>query len=120
MWVVTRIYRIDYTKPVTEIRARLESVRAGYLRAGNLIGFVWWLMWIPVTVAIGFDAVLHPYSLVPSLIIGIVGWGVSLWLIRRVSRSDSPSAETWKRKLAGNSIKSAFLALEEIESAHIR
>ncbi len=30
-------------------------------------------MWIPVCVAIGFDAVLHPNSLIVSLIVGVIG-----------------------------------------------
>ena len=58
--VCTRIRRIDYSKSVVDIRSKLDSLRSGYLRAGVIIGFVWWLMWIPVAVALGFDAVLHP------------------------------------------------------------
>ncbi len=58
--VCTRIRRIDYSKSVVDIRSKLDSLRSGYLRAGVIIGFVWWLMWIPVVVALGFDAVLHP------------------------------------------------------------
>lgn len=38
----------------------------------------------------------------------------------RVLRSDNPSSESWKRKLSGESIATAYLALEEIESAQIR
>ena len=96
-------------------------MRSGYLRAGVIIGFVWWLMWIPVFVAIGFDAVVvYPKSLVPSLVIGVVGLIVSLWLYRRVLRSGNPSSESWKRKLSGESIAAAYLALEEIENAQIR
>ena len=64
--VCTRIRRIDYSKSVVDIRSKLDSLRSGYLRAGIIIGFVWWLMWIPVAVAIGFDAVLHPNSLLNS------------------------------------------------------
>lgn len=118
--VVTRIRRIDYSKSVVDIRSKLDSLRSGYLRAGVLIGFIWWLMWIPVCVAIGFDAVLHPYSLIPSLVIGIVGFVVSVWLYWRVLKSNSPNAESWRRKLSGESISSAYLALDEIESAQIR
>ena len=96
-------------------------MRSAYLRAGVIIGFVWWLMWIPVCVAIGFDVVVtQRNSLVPSLVVGIVGLTVSLWLSRRVLRSGSPSSELWKRKLSGESIAAAYLALEEIENAQIR
>jgi serine/threonine-protein kinase len=78
-------------------------------------------MWIPVCVAIGFDAVvLYRYSLVPALVVGIVGLTVSLWLYGRVLRSGNPSSEAWKRKLSGESIAAAYLALEEMENAQIR
>ncbi|MCA9139174.1 MAG: protein kinase, partial [Planctomycetales bacterium] len=118
--VCTRIRRIDYSKPVADIRGKLDSLRSGYLRAGVLVGFVWWLMWIPVAVACGFDAVLYPQSLIVSLAVGIAGFAVSLWLYWRALRIGNPSAELWKRKLAGESIAAAYLALDEIENAHIR
>ncbi|MEZ6132630.1 MAG: serine/threonine-protein kinase [Planctomycetaceae bacterium] len=119
--VCTRIRRIDYSESVVDIRSKLDSVRSGYLRAGVIVGFVWWLMWIPVAVAVGFDAVvIYRNSLVPSLIIGVVGLVVSLWLYWRVLRSANPASRLWKRKLAGQSIAAAYLALDEIENAGIR
>lgn len=119
--VCTRIKRIDYSKPVGAIRKKLDSLRSGYLRAGVIIGFVWWLMWIPVCVAFGFDAVVvYRNSLLPSLVIGIVGLVVSLWLYWRVLKSSNASSESWKRKLSGESIAAAYLALDEIENARIR
>jgi len=118
--VCTRIRRIDYSKFVVDIRGKLDSLRSGYLRAGIIIGFVWWLMWIPVAVALGFDFVLHPYSLIPSLVVGIVGLVVSVGLYWRVLRSGNPAAESWRRRLAGESIAAAYLALDEIENAQIR
>ncbi|GAA5505247.1 serine/threonine-protein kinase [Novipirellula caenicola] len=118
--VCTRIRRIDYSKSIAEIRGKLDSVRSSYLRAGVIIGFVWWLMWIPVAVALGFDDVLHRSALFLSLVVGIVGFVAPLWLYWRILRSANPSAETWKRKLGGESILSAYLTLDEIENAQIR
>jgi hypothetical protein len=118
--VITRIKRIDYSKPVVDIRSKLDSVQSGYLRSGMIIGFVWWLMWIPVAVAVGFDDVLHPYSLSVSLVVGIIGFGASIWLYVRVLRSGSTSAESWRRRLSGESLAAAYLALDEIENAQIR
>ena len=118
--VCTRIRRIDYSKSVVDIRSKLDSLRSGYLRAGVIIGFVWWLMWIPVAVALGFDAVLHPHSLIVSLVVGIVGFVVSVWLYWRALRSGNASSESWRRKLSGESIAAAYLALDEIENAQIR
>lgn len=119
--VLTRIKRIDYSKPVADIRSSLDRVQAGYLRAGVLIGFIWWLMWIPVCVAIGFDAVvIYRNSLVPSLVVGIVGFIVSVWLYRKALTSDSESAAAWRTRLSGESIAAAYLTLEEIEQANIQ
>ncbi|MCA9137424.1 MAG: serine/threonine protein kinase, partial [Planctomycetales bacterium] len=118
--VCTRINRIDYSEPVDQIRDRLASLRSVYLQVGGVIGFPWWLMWIPVAVAIRFDFVMHPYSLVPSLIVGVIGMVVSYWLYLRVQKSDSPSAETWRKRFAGDSIANASLALKEIEQAQIQ
>lgn len=118
--VCTRIKRIDFSKPVSDIRSKLDSVRAGYLRAGVIIGFAWWLMWIPVCVAIGFDAVvIYANSLVVSLLIGVVGFIVSIWLYWRTLKSEDKASQAWKMKLSGESIANAYLALEEIESAQI-
>lgn len=119
--VTTRIRRIDYSKPVDEIRSKLDGVRSGYLLAGAIIGFAWWLMWIPVCVAIGFDAVVvYRNSLVPSFLIGVVGLIVSLWLYWRAMKSSNTAAGSWKSKLSGESIAAAYLALDEIENAQIR
>ncbi|QEG37154.1 serine/threonine-protein kinase [Bythopirellula goksoeyrii] len=119
--ICTRIRKIDYSKSVLEIRSKLDSLQSGYLRAGVIIGFVWWLMWIPVAVALGFDAVvLYRNALVSSLVIGIVGFVASVWLYWRALRADNPSAESWRRKLSGESIAAAYLALDEIEKAQIR
>ena len=119
--VCGRIKRIDYSKPVDDIRNKLDSVQSGFLREGVIIGFVWWLMWIPVLVAAGFDAVvIYRNCLVPSLVIGVVGFIVSVWLCWRVLRSGNKSSESWRRKLSGKSIAAAHLALDEIENAQIR
>lgn len=118
--VYTRMKRLDYSKPVDDIRGKLDDVRAAYLRAGVIVGFVWWLMWIPVAVAAGLDAVLHPNCLVVSLVVGVIGLFVSSWLYWRVLKSKNDSAEKWKRSLSGVSISTAYQALEEIEGAKIR
>ena len=117
--VCTRIKRIDYSRPVSEIRDGLSIVRTAYLRCGLAIGYPWWLMWIPVGVAVGFDDVLHPYSLIPSVVVGGIGLVVSVWLTLRVQRPDNPTAEAWRKRLAGSSLAAADLALREIEQAHI-
>ena len=119
--VCTRIRRIDYSKPIEEIRTRLDSLQSGYLRSGVLIGFIWWFMWIPACVALGFDVVvLNRNSLIPSLVVGIIGFVVSVWLYWSALRPSNTSSELWRRKFSGESIAAAYLALEEIEQARIR
>ena len=117
--VCTRIKRIDYSQSVAEIRERLSSVRTVHLRLGPWIGFPWWLMWIPAAVAIGFDIVLHPNSLNPSLTVGIIGMMLSFWLYLRVQRPGNPTAEEWTNSFAGKSLAAADQALREIEQAKI-
>ena len=117
--VCTRIQKIDYSRPLPEIRTNLNRLRSGYLRAGVLIGFIWWLMWIPAVVALGYDEILISNSLVPSLIVGILGFTVSLSLYWLALRPSNPSAESWKKRFSGKSITSAYLALDEIERTRI-
>lgn len=114
------IKRIDYSSPVGQIRGKLNSIRSGYLRRSPAVGFAWWLLWIPLFVAIGFEEVLHPNCLWPSVGVGIVVVVVFGLFYVRVLKSDRDSAETWRRKFSGASITNAYLALDEIESAQIQ
>ncbi|MFK7820312.1 MAG: serine/threonine-protein kinase [Planctomycetaceae bacterium] len=114
--VCNRISRIEYSKPVAEVRENLNHVCSAYLRSGIVIGFVWWLMWIPLCVAVGFHAVLYPASLIVSLVVGVVGLAVSLWLFFRALRSRSE----WKNRVSGESLATAYGTLDEIENANIR
>jgi serine/threonine-protein kinase len=110
---------MDYSKPVNEVREMLGVVRRAYLATGPVIGFPWWLMWIPGCVAIGFDAVMHPACLWVSLAIGIPGLAISLWLYLRVLRSNKDSAKEWQKQFAGESLSRAYMTLGEIERARI-
>ena len=118
--VCTKIKRIDYSEPVAAIRRKLDEVRKTYLRLGSLVGFPWWLMWIPVAVAAGFDFVMYPGCLIPSLAIGVIGLVVCYWLYIRTLRSESASAEKWRKQFAGESIANAYMTLGEIEQAQIQ
>ena len=117
--VLTRIGRMDYSEPVTTVRKMLDRVRRAYLMTGPVIGFPWWLMWMPVCVAIGFDAVLYPVSLWVSLVIGVVGLAGSLWLYWRVLHSSEGSAKKWQKSFAGEGLARAYMTLGEIERARI-
>ena len=119
--VATKIKRIDYSQTVEEIREKLDRVGTAYRWAGIVIGFVWWLMWIPVCVAIGFDAVvIYRNSFLVSLVIGILGFIVSLGLYLWALRPANPSAEVWKTRASSESLANAYRALKEMEQANIR
>ncbi len=117
--VCTKIRRIDYSKPVDDIRNNLGTVRTAYLRNGHIIGFPWWLMWIPVFVAFGIDAVLLPNVLIPSLIVGVVGLAVCGFLYARLLSSRNQSAEKWRMQFSGSSIRVAYRSLDEIKTIGI-
>lgn len=120
--VLTRIRRIDYSQATRNIRERLEHVRSAQLIEGPIVGFPWWLMWIPVSVAFGFDQVMHPSALWVSLAVGIFGFGISLWLHRRFTNQtkDGENANSrWRAQIVGASLHSAHKTLCEIENASI-
>lgn len=119
-FTLSQIKRVDYSKPINEIRNRIDILRNGYLKTGMVIGLSWWLLWIPFCVAVGFDGVLHPYSLIPSLIVGVLGISVMGYFFVRAIYSTSPAAEAFRRKLSGNSIASAYRELDEIAQAQIQ
>ena len=77
-------------------------------------------MWIPAAVTFGFDPVLHPNSLIPSVIVGVLGLVASVWLYIKALRSTDESAEHWRKNLQGGSLTTAELALQEIEQAKIQ
>ena len=117
--VLTRIGRMDYSKPVKQVREMLDRVRKAYLLSGPIVGVPWWLMWIPATVAIGFDPVLHPYCLWVSLAIGIPGFVITLWLLRRFAANMEGSDAAWQKSIIGESLSRAYMTLGEIERARI-
>ncbi|QEG40878.1 serine/threonine protein kinase [Roseimaritima ulvae] len=118
--VMVRIKKIDYSESVQTVRQKLGEARRWYLRLTPLIGFPWWLMWIPVTIAAGFDQVMHPNSLVPSLIIGVLGMLISLWLYYRMVKPSRDDAEVWQSKFAGSSFRNATSLLNQIAERKIQ
>ena len=117
--VLTRIGRMDWSTPVKEVREQLDKVRRAYLFAGPVVGFPWWLMWIPLFVSVGFDAVMYPGCLWVSLAIGIPGFVISLWLYLRLMKSTKESAREWQKQFTGESLARAYMTLGEIERARI-
>ena len=117
--VLTRLGRMDYSKSVSEVRQMLERVRKAYLLGGQIVGFPWWIMWLPATVAIGIDAVMYPYSFWPSLAVGLVGWSISAWIFNRHIHAKESSDARWQKAIIGLSLSRAYMMLGEIERAQI-
>ena len=84
-----------------------------------ILGLAWWLIWIPLAVAVGIDAVVDPTALWVSVSIGVVGLALSLFAAWRFLTSKEHAAERWKDALAGKSLHAAYLAIDEIIGAGV-
>ena len=118
--VAIRLKRIDYSRELVEVRQKIEAVRTLRLWLGPFLGFAWWLIWLPLSAAAGFDeVVIYRNSLVPSLVVGVVGILVSSILYWRALNGTNESVQKWKLKLASKSVQTAFKELDAIEAAKI-
>ncbi len=119
--VSVKIKSLDYSQPISKIRSAIETIRWCYLGFGVFVGFAWWLIWIPFSVALGFDAIiLQPNAFWPSILIGVLGL-VATWFLlwRGYSSSDLEKAGKWKEAMGGESIKNAFRKLDEMQEHSI-
>ncbi len=117
--VCAQIKRLDFSKAVSAVRGKLDGIQKSYLRFGMILGFAWWLLWIPISVVVGFDVVGLPPTLWISLGIGGVGLSLSLVVLMVFLRSRHRSVETWSNVLAGTSLRDAYRALKEIDEANV-
>ena len=118
--VIVRIKKIDYSQPVSIIADGLGSARSLCMRFSPLIGFSWWWLWIPAGVAAGFPQMLYPTALIPSLVIGVVGFIGSLALFRSGRRSGRFGNMTWEDKVGGSSFREALKLVDQIKQAEIQ
>jgi serine/threonine-protein kinase len=117
--VCARIKRLDYSKSTLDIREQLDGIRNTYLRFGTFLGLAWWLMWIPVAVAVGFDGIVYPQALGISIGVGLLGLALSVFVCVRFVKSDHPSSAKCREILAGDSLRAAYRALDEIVDADV-
>ena len=113
--VMVCVKEVDPADTLKNIRLRVGRLRQWYLRVSPLPGLVWWWMWIPLGIALGFDHLMHPRSLYPSLAIGAIGFVVTTAIVMRAARSDRARGRFDQSSMAGSSIRHAFAHLEEIE-----
>lgn len=113
--------RVDYSAPVLEIQKQLARVRNLYVQCGTILGLVWWLLWIPLTMAVfawafGFDIYAKgpPMMITSWWIIGFTGLLATIGFMAWASRRPDLSRKM-ERSAAGKSLNKAQQFLEEIE-----
>lgn len=113
--MMVRIKRVEPSRSLDEMRTRVGDARRWYLRTGPLLGFPWCWMWIPVSIAAGFHQMMQRRALIPSLVVGIVGFVICWWLNSRVQREGRPNSVQWKTRLAGKCFRDASQQIDEIQ-----
>jgi serine/threonine-protein kinase len=114
-----RIRTIDYAAPVLSIQKQLASVRRAYVGSGIVVGYSWWLLWIPFAVVVfyflGVDIVtVAPGFVLLSTAIGIVGLLAMGCFHSWASRSHRGKfAQRYTESLSGGSLRRAQRALDE-------
>ena len=113
--MMVRIKRVEPSRSLDEMRTRVGDARRWYLRTRPLLGFPWCWMWIPVSIAAGFHPMMQRRALIPSLVVGIVGFVICWWLNSRVQREGRPNSVQWKTRLAGKCFRDASQQIDEIQ-----
>ncbi|MCB1100559.1 MAG: serine/threonine protein kinase, partial [Verrucomicrobiae bacterium] len=112
---VSKIRGLDYAPPVANAKEQLSRIRSRYLISGSMAGLAWWLLWIPAAIGMGFDQMLWPQALWPSLIVGIVGlavcFGIAVWLVR----PNAKNRKKWLDAISAKSLVRARQALDELD-----
>lgn len=112
---VSKIRGLDYAAPLANAKEQLSRVRSRYLISGSMLGLAWWLLWVPAAIAMGFDQLLWPQVLWPSLIVGIVGLAVCFSVAGWLARPKAKNRKKWLDAISGKSLIKARQALEELD-----
>lgn len=115
-----KIRSIDYAAPVLSIQKQLASVRRTYVYSGVVVGYSWWLLWIPFAVVV-FDYLgVDIYTTAPgfvwiSVAVGIAGL-LAMWAFHRWASSSRRGAfrQRYAESLSGGSVRRAQHVLDEI------
>lgn len=114
------VARIDYSAPVLAIQKRLAALRRFYLINGMTVGLPWWLLYVPVLMALAALGGKDIYAggalwVWICLAVGIAGL-LGTWIFHRWSRN--PSRAALGRRLddgaAGGGIRRVQATLDEI------
>ena len=86
---IGRIASIDYTAPVVAIQKRVGALQRTYALSSLCLGLPWWFLWIAIFVLemkaiVGIDLfVTLPAFIWINVAIGVVGFAVTAWYLRR-------------------------------------
>jgi hypothetical protein len=113
---------IDYSAPVVALQRRLATLRRVRIWSQLVLGLPMWLLWVVITM-VGAKWLLDIdlYARAPgwihvSLLIGVVGIALSLWLPRRLAHSPRGSRFVQRTldDLAGRSLVRVTRELDEL------
>jgi hypothetical protein len=116
------IARIDYAAPVVALQRKLATLRRVRIWSQLVLGLPMWLLWVVITM-VGAKWLLDIdlYALSPgwihvSLLVGVVGIALSLWLPRRLALSPRGSRFVQRvlDDLAGRSLVRVTRELDEL------
>ena len=103
------------------MRANAASLSRVYVGSGVVVGYCWWLMWIPFAVVVfdhlGVDIIaVAPGFIGISVAIGIVGllamWGLHRWASNPRS---GKFGQHYVESLSGGSVRRAQRILDEVK-----
>jgi len=114
---------LDWSAPVLAIQKRLGLLRRFYVAAGIAVGWPWWVMWLPVVIAIaGLDPRQTGTGVTPawvwvSLTVGVAGL-LATWLFYRWARDPARPAlaERMEKSITGAGLRRAQGLLDELRA----
>ncbi len=114
---------LDWSAPVLAIQKRLSVMRRFYVLAGVAVGWPWWVMWLPVVLAVaGLDPRNAGASVTPgwvwgSLAVGLAGL-LATWLFYRWACSPARPelARRMQASVTGSGLRRAQGLLDELRA----
>ncbi|HEY0333570.1 MAG TPA: serine/threonine protein kinase [Stenotrophomonas sp.] len=114
---------LDLAASVMAIQQRLRLIRRFHGLAGIAVGWPWWIMWLPVVVALAGLDPRHPVSGVTpawvwiSLAAGMAGWAATWGFYRWARHPSRPAlAQRMEASVTGTSLRRAQALLDEMEA----
>jgi serine/threonine-protein kinase len=117
LWLIGQI---DYAAPVVTIQKQLAELRRFYALNGMVVGLPWWLLWMPIMMALAALAGVDVYARAPAMIslgtaIGVAGLAATWWVHRWSRRPGRPRlTRVMEDSLTGASLRKAQRVLDDV------